>query len=240
MRTAATRTLSLHATVSLTFNGTSTTIRGQGTFDFGGGTGEARIAQVAGTETVVFQPTFVFDRPPSQRGAGLPAGKEWIAAEPSEHLADAASFAQFVLQIEGKNPFFLLAQVAWGATSAAPLATQTIDGASASGYLAMIDLPTAAAAASGPAAHAFASTIADEQRALGTSGVDGPRQPIRVWVDGAGRVVALEASPPGSGVGTTDMVITSFHGRIDAARPPKDQTVDLATLLPGTGDIDRD
>jgi hypothetical protein len=242
VRDAALRTLGLRAAADLEFAAPSAPpIRGTGVFDFARGIGTARVDQAAGTEAMVFEPTILFDRPPPAAGAGLPAGKTWIAAEPSEHLSNPAADAQFLLQSEGKNPAFLLEQVARGTTSAAPLRARVIGGSPTSGYLALIDLDQAAASASGPQASSIASTIDDERNGLGTSSVSRVGGPtIRVWVDRSGRVVRLQASPPGSGVGVTTMTFTSFGVRVDARRPPKSASVDVATLLPGTGDVDRD
>lgn len=238
---AAARTLGLSASMSLDFAGLSfTDIRGEGSFDFASGTGLAHIRQPVGTETVVFRPSAIYDHPPPQNAVGLPRGRTWIMAEPAEHIANATSFAQFVLQIQGKNPIFLLAQVAWGAVTAAPLGKRMIDGVSASGFLVEVDLASAASAASGPVASAFASTLGYEEQALGASAQSpAPLQRMRAWVDSSGRIVQIQASPPGSGVGTTTMTVTSFGADVDAAKPPMSRTVDLASLAPG-GDYDRD
>ncbi len=241
VRTAASRTLPMSASVSLDFAGLSSTpILGHGSFDFSTGAGRARILQPAGIETAVFQPTVVFDHPPAQDAVGLPRGRSWIAAEPSEHISSATTFPQFVLQMEGKDPAFLLAEMSWGTQSVAPLGRHTVGGSSAEGYLAMVDLAVAAASASGPAAAAYAAAIGDEEQALGaTAEAAAPQLPIRVWVDAAGLVVQLQASPPGSGVGTTTMTFTSFGAHVDPARPPKNQTVDLASMV-SVSDVDND
>jgi hypothetical protein len=241
VRSDASRTTALSATVSLDFAGLSSkAILGSGSFSFASASGRAQIHQPAGTETVVFQPSIVFDHPPPQDLVGLPHGKTWIAAEPTEHIANPTSFDQFVLQIEGKNPGFLLAEVAWGAVAAAPLGSQTIGGTSCDGYLVTIDPVVAATSASGPAGAAFASTLDDEQRALGKgSDAKPPAETISTWVDAAGRIVRVQASPPGSGIGTTIMTMTAFGARVDSARPAKDETIDLGSLAPG-GDHDLD
>lgn len=241
VRTAAARTLELTASVSLNFAAlSSTVINGEGTFDFASAKGSERIEQPVGTETTVFLPTFLFDDPPAQDAVGLPHGRTWIMAEPAEHIANATSFSQFVLQIQGKNPMFLLAQVAWGAVAAAPLQEAVINGERASGYLASVDLGEAATTAAGPAASALASSVHYEEEALGAgSQSSAPLQQIRAWVDSSGDVVRVQASPPGSGVGTTTMTFTAFGGRVDPSRPPRAKTIDLASLAPG-GDHDRD
>jgi hypothetical protein len=242
VRAAAVRTFGLSANVSLEFAGglAPKTILGSGSFSFASASGHAEIHQPAGTETVVFQPSIVFDHPPPQDLVGLPHGRTWIAAEPAEHIPNPTSFDQFVLQIEGKNPDFLLAEVAWGAVSAAPLGSRMVAGASTNGYLVTIDLPTAASAASGPGAAAFSSTLADEERSLGTGSRSTQAEgTISVWIDLAGRIVRLQASPPGSGIGTTIMTMTAFGARVDSTGPSNAETVDLASLAPG-GDHDRD
>jgi hypothetical protein len=240
-RTAASRTLELTASVSLDFAGLSSKpITGQGIFDFASAKGRALIEQPVGDETAVFLPTVLFDDPPVQDAVGLPRGRTWIMAEPAERVPNPTSISQFVLQMQGKNPIFLLAEVAWGAVFAAPLRSQLIDGSKARGYLVEVDLDQAASSVAGPAASALASTIHFEEQAVqGSSKVPVPQQKIWIWVDPSGRVVRLQSSPPGSGVGTTIMTITSFGERIDLARPPRDKSVDLASLAPG-GDYDRD
>jgi hypothetical protein len=240
VRAAASHTLGSSANVSLDFAGRSSkAILGSGSFDFASASGRAQIRQPAGVETVVFQPSIVFDHPPPQDLVGLPHGITWIAAEPAERVPNPTSFEQFALQIEGKNPGFLLSQVAWGAVDAAPLGTTEIAGASASGYLVTIDFAKAASSASGPGSAAFASTFGDEEHILGGTGTISPEEKISTWIDGEGRIVRLQASPAGSGIGTTIMTMTSFGAHVDAPRPPKNETVDLASLAPG-GDYDRD
>lgn len=240
VRSAASRTLGLTATVSLDFAGLSSkAISGGGSFSFASASGRAQIHQPAGVETVVFQPTIVFDHPPPQDLVGLPHGITWIAAEPAERIRNPTSFDQFALQIEGKNPDFLLTQVAWGAVTAAPLGATDIGGSTASGFLVRVDLATAASSASGPGSRAFASALTDEEHALGGTGATPPELTVSTWVDPEGRVVRLQASPPGSGIGTTIMTMTAFGARVEAGRPPKGETVDLASLAPG-GDYDRD
>ncbi len=240
VQTAATRTLGLSADVSLDFAGASSkAILGGGSFSFASASGRAQIHQPAGVETVVFQPSIVFDHPPPQNLVGLPHGITWIAAEPAERIPNPTSFDQFALQIEGKNPDFLLTQVAWGAAAAAPLGTTEIGGSSAEGYLVTVDLATAASSASGVGSGALVSALGDEEHALGGSRTAPPDQTISIWIDAEGRVVRLEASPPGSGIGTTIMTMTAFGAHVDATKPPKNETADLGSLAPG-GDYDRD
>ena len=238
---AAASTLSLSAAVTFDFAGLSTEpIVGQGTFDFAAATGRARILQPSGTETVVYQPTVVFDRPPPQEAVALPRGKTWFFAEPSEHVDSASSFTQFVLDAESKNPAFVLAELAWGTASAAPLGSRVVDARPATGYLAMVDLTAAAEGASGPAATAFSATIRDEEQALGTAPQAAtPELPVRLWIDSEGRVVRFQAAQPESGTATYTVTVRSFGVAVDPSVPSKSDAFDLSSLAPG-GDNDND
>ena len=241
MRTAASHTLGLTATVSLDFAGglSSKVISGGGSFSFASASGRAQIRQPAGVETVVFQPTIVFDHPPPQDLVGLPHGITWIAAEPAERIPNPTSFDQFALQIEGKNPDFLLTQVAWGAVAAAPLwdhrdrwwVGERISRHGRPRDRCIVRIRTGQWCLCVGAARRGAR--------VGGSGATPPQLTVSAWIDPEGRIVRLEASPPGSGIGTTIMTMTAFGARVDAARPPKGETVDLASLAPG-GDYDRD
>jgi hypothetical protein len=66
-----------------------------------------------------------------------------------------------------------------------------------------------------------------------TSAVSGSLVEMRVWIDGGGRVVRLQASPPGSGVGVTTMELTAFGGAVHVSAPPSSRVADIASLAPG-------
>lgn len=245
---AAARTLGYTASVSVdldaaqVFGSSATRVRGDGGFDLRAGRGEAQVRQPAGVETVVFVPALVYvHQPPSATGA-LPPGKTWILAPLTQSETVATNFPQFVLQVEDLNPALLLGQVAWGATSAAPLAA----GSSTRGYLVRVDLARAASHTVGPAAVALTRAMQFEQTALGGGpGASAPPVEVRVWVDGSGRVVQIQSSPPGSGVGTTTFALSGFGSRVTVSPPLLSQVVDIATLTPagerennGRGDSD--
>jgi hypothetical protein len=140
----------------------------------------------------------------------------------------------------------LLEQVALGAVSAVSLGQHQVAGAPATEYLVEVDLRRAASTAG--------ATIPGLQRAIdyelvagaGNSTKGGPvRQKIRVWVEAGGRAVQLQASPPGSGIGTTTLTVDGFGKGFRATTPPRGDVVDIATLTPGgerelIGGIDSD
>ena len=242
VRQAAAHTLTLRAAASLEFASPTSLalppILASGSFDLPRASGKELVHDPSGTETLVFVPASVFDQPPPREAVALPQGRPWIRADFSEHVKGSSLLSQFLLRSEGRDPGFLLAEIAWGARAAAPLGRRVINGVAAMGYLVRVDPALAAARASGPRARGFVRTIGFVRQALGGSGKTG-LQTVWIWVDRAHRVVSIRSSPPGSGIGTTLMTLTSFAGRVRAIPPARSQTVDLAALTPA-GDIDRD
>jgi len=235
---AQTASVSLRLEAAKVFGAASQPVTGSGAFDFRTGTGQAVLNQPSGAETVIFEPASVFVRQPSTGGSpgasALPRGKTWISAGLTESPTLRTNFPQFVVQAEGTNPVFLLDQVAWGAVSAAPLGRDTVAGGPAQGYLVEVDLTRAAAGAAGPPGAAFARAIGYEVTALGsTSASTASLVEMRVWVDGGGRVVRIQASPPGSGVGVTTVDMTAFGGAVRVSAPPTSRVADIVSLAPG-------
>lgn len=233
VRRAAAHTLTQKVVVSIDYPNpgslASPVISGSGSFDLARATGEVSFSSPSGAESLVFQPDTLFDQPVPSQAMVLPQGRPWIRAQLNEKLRGSL-VAQFLLRCEARDLGFLLAEVAWGARTAAPLGPRVVGHAPATGYLVKVDLERAAAAATGPRATGFvriARLLASEQT-------------IWVWVDRSGRVVALRASVPASGIGTTLMTMTSF-GRlaVQAVAPSRDQLVDLAALT-AAGDHDND
>lgn len=100
---------------------------------------------------------------------------------------------------------------------------------------------TALANAGGTAGLPFALALQAQVTALG--GAAAP--PVRVWLAGDGRLVRMELSPPGAGVGTARTTLSGFGLRVNAAPPPAGQVVELTALSPagerenrGGGDAD--
>jgi hypothetical protein len=219
---------------------------GRGVFNLSAGTGEVEVRQLSGVETVLFFPTMVFVRQPANSGNALPPGKVWISTDLVQPETVSTNFAQFLLQVEDLNPALALAEMAWGATSAAPLGRHSISGSSARGYLVTVDLATAAAGTSGPAAAALSKALQDERSASSAGpGTNGAGAQIRVWIGPAGQVIEIQASPAGSGAGTTLFKLSLYGPTVTLTKPNLAQVVDIASLTPlgerennGRGDAD--
>jgi hypothetical protein len=250
--TAVERTLEQTVTVSIVlagarvFGSAPPPLRGSGHFDLATGQGQVTMRGPSGTEKRIFLPAAVFLHEPATPAGVLPQGKIWISAGLTEYPADVTAFSQFVAEVEGVNPGLLLEQVALGAVSAVSLGQHQVAGAPATEYLVDVDLRRAASTAG--------ATIPGLQRAIdyelvaagGNPTKGGPvLQRIRVWVEGGGRAVQLQASPPGSGIGTTTLTVGRLQGGFRATTPPRAEVVDIATLTPGgerelIGGIDSD
>ncbi len=174
VRSAATRTLRTRVSASIVLEATQVfgadqpDVTGTGTFDLAAAEAQVEVHQPSGIETVLFFPTMVFVRQPaSSVGAALPPGKVWISTDLVHPETVSTNFPQFVLQVEDLNPALLLGEMAWGATSAAPLGPRTVAGSPAHGYLVTVDLAAATARTSGPAGTALSRALQDEQSASG-------------------------------------------------------------------------
>ncbi len=250
--TAVERTLDQTVIVSIVlagarvFGSAPPPLRGQGHFDLATGQGQVTMHGPSGTEKRIFLPAAVFLHEPATPAGVLPKGKTWISAGLTEYPTDVTAFSEFVAQVEGVNPGLLLEQVALGGVSAVSLGQRQVAGVPATEYLVNVDLKRAAATAG--------ATIPGLRRAIGyqlvAAGGNSTKrglvlQKIRVWVDGAGRAVQLQASPPGSGIGTTTLAMGRFGGGFRATTPARAEVVDIATLTPGgeqelIGGIDSD
>jgi hypothetical protein len=252
IRSAASRALHGRVSASLdlqaakVFGAAEPDQTGRGTFDLVDGTGQVEVHQLSGIETVLFFPSMVFVRQPANSGNSLPPGKVWISTDLVQPETVSTNFAEFLLQVEDLNPALALAEMAWGAISAAPLGHRSIGGSSAQGYLVTVDLATAAAHTSGPAASALSKALQDERSASGAGpGTQAPAAQVRVWIGTAGQVVQIQASPAGSGTGTTLFKLSPYGPRLSLIKPNLAQVVDVASLTPlgerennGRGDAD--
>jgi hypothetical protein len=229
------------------FGPASETVSGRGTFDLRRGVGKAQLSQASGTQLLDLTPTVVFTRVPSGSAAALPRGKSWMSATLDGSESLATNFPQFVIQVEGFNPLLYLDEVAWGAVSAAPLGSEVIKGVPARGYLVTVSLPAALGKSKGPSATSMSVAIRSELTSLGVSRGRAADQTVRLrlWIDRSGRVVTIQASPPGTGVGTTTMVLAPSGSTVKVVPPGLSKVVDIASLTPlgeqennGKGDAD--
>ncbi len=239
MRQAAAHTLTLRAAASLELvwppSVSYPPVLATGTFDLQGASGQETLHSANGTETLVFQPARIFDRRPAAAAQGLPQGRPWTRADFNEHAKNSPFFSQYLLRMEQDDPGFLLAEVAWGAHTAAPLGPSTVHGIPTNGYLVNVDPTRAAASASGPRAPGFVRTTALLQQALGSGTAT---LVIRIWVDRSNRVVSLRTSTVANGDGTALITMTSFGIRVPLSPPALSQTVDLAALVGADTDHD--
>jgi hypothetical protein len=220
-------------------------VTGAGAFDLRHGVGQATIRQPSGRQLIVLVPTVVFTRVPSGGVTSLPPGKSWMSASLTGSESLATNFPQFVVQVEGFNPLLYLDEASWGAVSAAPIGPRQVDGTRTTGYLVRVDLTTALARATGPSAASMSLAIKSELTSAGAGRSTTSQVSVRFWVDGAGRVVAIQGSPPGAGVGTTSITLSRFGVVIRPTPPRPSKVVDIASLTPsgerennGGGDAD--
>ncbi|HEV3230020.1 MAG TPA: hypothetical protein VGY97_11130 [Solirubrobacteraceae bacterium] len=253
------KTLAQTATVSFRWDGARVfgparaPVYGQGQFDFRSGRGSLVIDlpelrhQEPGTEHALLLPAQVFLQPKATATAVLPRGKPWLLATISGSESVKRNFPQFVGQVEGVNPVFLVDELSWGATAAQSLGGRRISGVPLHEYRVSVDLARALSGATGPAAPASSLAIQEQLTAVGSgqSSSTSPTVPILVWIDRAGRVVQLQASLPGAGEGTAVVTVRSFGDAVRIAAPPPTQVIDITSLSPsgerennGGGDSD--
>ena len=256
---AAARTLALRARVGFRLDGarvfgpTRAPVFGSGVFDFASGRGREVIDlpevrhREPGTEHVIFLPARVFLQPRASGSRVLPRGKSWVLANLTGSDVVATNFPSFVGQVEGVNPMLVLQELAWGATSAVPIAERpALPGVRAQGYEVSVDLPRALAAAGRAAASVSSLAIQQQLSALASSeSRSAASVPVFAWVDGSGRVVQWRVLLPGAGVGTALVALSLFgiDARLDV--PSAGQVVDIGSLTPsgeresnGGGDSD--
>jgi hypothetical protein len=226
-------------------------VLGSGEFDFPSGQGGEAIdlgeaaRQERGTEHVIFLPTRVYLQPKSSSTTVLPKGKDWVSATLTGSDSVRTNFPSFVLQAEGVNPQFLLAELAGGAVAAVPVGRETINGERARAFDVTVDLARALSASTGATGAVFGQAIQSELTDSGGAQHAAQGTSFRAWVDGAGRVVQIQTSPPGAGLGTATMTMCCFGEAVNVALPPPDQVVDITSLTPsgerennGGGDSD--
>jgi hypothetical protein len=210
------------------------TVAGDGAFDFASRVGKVSLRESTGTETVVYIPEALYvHEPPSHGPSSLPAGKTWISVGLAEIPAAGSSIPQFVDQAEAVNAGFLLDEIAWGTVSARRNGQNEIGGSSASSFRVTVDLRQAAANASGPTAPVFGRAVGYQIAALATGTGAAAAMHATVWTGSNGRIVRIQSSPPGSGVGSTTLTFLAGRPKSTVGAPPSAKVVDIASLTPG-------
>jgi hypothetical protein len=240
VRSAATNTLSLTAQSTLTltdarlFGGTPGTIVGRGEFSFPKGLGYAALQipalgrRASGTAYLVFLPQQLWSKPVVN--SALPRGHLWISATFTDARSAGSMTPSLALALESMNPQLLLEEIATGAVAASSSGQRVIDHVPFTEYVVSVDLARALAA---PAeTGALRTAIQQELSALradrGTHA--GSRVRIVARVDGAGRLAQLQASLPGSKLGTVQIALWKFGSTIPLSLPLRSETVDIASL----------
>lgn len=256
---AATRTLARSAKVAFRLDGASALgsargeVFGSGAFDFASGRGSEVIDlpeighQEPGNEHAIFFPAQVYLQPKGKSTAVLPHGKLWMTAPVAGSESISTNFPNFIEQVEGVNPTLLLQELAWGATSAVPIAERpAIKGVRAQGYKVSVDLTRALAAAGRTNAAASGLAIQQQLTALAAgSSAGGGRLAMFAWVDPTGRIAQIRATVPGSGLGTSLLALGHFGLPVSVSRPAPARVIDINALTPsgeressGGGDSD--
>jgi hypothetical protein len=239
VRSAATNTLSLTAqsTLALTdarlFGGTPGTIVGRAQYSFPKGLGYAALQvpalgrRASGTAYLVFLPQQLWSKPVVNRA--LPEGHLWISATFTDSRSAGPRPPSLALALESMNPQLLLEEIATGAVAASSSGHRVINHLPFTEYVVSVDLARALAAAE---AGALRTAMRQELSALradrGTHG--GSRVRIVAGVDGAGRITQLQASLPGSRLGTVQIALLKFGSTIPLSLPLPSETVDIASL----------
>jgi hypothetical protein len=209
-------------------------IIGTGAFDFARSSGmiDLEVPAPGGASALhrtLFLPTVVYVRPPSPRAASLPAGKDWIVATLDRTETSSTNFPQFVLQEEGLSPLLALKELDWGAVSVQPIGARHINGMRVPGYQVSVDLQKASVTAS-HSNPALALAIHTEIVGRGSAGRDAVISE-RIWTH-AGKVVLMQLSPPGAGIGVTTTTLSGYGTPVSVHLPNRSNVVDIASLTP--------
>jgi len=240
VRSAATNTLSLTAQSTLTltgarlFGGTPGTIVGRAEFSFPKGLGYQALQvpalgrRAAGTAYLVFLPQQLWSKPVVN--SALPEGHLWISAKFTDSRSAGSTTPSLALALESMNPQLLLEEIATGAVAASSSGHRVVNHVPFTEYVVSVDLAQALAAAGKTGA--FRAAMQQELSALRAGrGTDaGSLVRIVAGVDGTGRLAQLQASLPGSKLGTIQIGLWKFGSTIPLSLPLASETADLASL----------
>jgi hypothetical protein len=245
VRSAATNTLSLttQSTLTLTgaqlFGGSPGTILGRAQYSFPKGLGYEALQvpalgpRAAGTAYLVFLPRQLWSKPAVS--SALPQGHLWVTARFRGSGSAGSTTPSVALVLESTNPQLLLEEIATGAVAASSSGHGVINHVPFTEYVVSVDLARSIAAAkTGALRTAMQQELAALRASRGTHA--GSRVRIVARVDGAGRVAQLQASLPGSRLGTVEIALRTFGSTIPLSLPLPSETVDIASLRPPRGD----
>jgi hypothetical protein len=237
VRSAANTTLGLTAqsTLSLTgatlFGGTPDTIIGRAQYSFPKGLGYLALGVPAlerrpsGTAYLVFQPARLWSKP--LETTALPKGVLWISAPFTGPRSAGAKAPSVALALEGLNPQLLLEEIATGTVAARPDGHFVVNHVPFDRYVVSVDLTRALEAAGKTGA--LRAAIQQQLAALGGRS----RVQVVAGVDGTGRLAQLQATIPGSKLGTVQVGLWKFGSPIPLSLPLESETVDIASVRRG-------
>jgi hypothetical protein len=239
VRNAATNTLSLttQSTLTLTgaqlFGGTPGTILGRAQYSFPKGLGYQALQvpalgrRASGTAYLVFLPQQLWSKPAVS--STLPDGHLWITAAFTGSRPATSTTRSLALALEGMNPQLLLEEIATGAVAASSAGHGVTNHVPFTEYVVSVDLARSLAASETGALRAAMQQELSALRARRGAGA-GSRVRIVARVDGAGRIAELQASLPGSKLGTVQIALRTFGSTIPLSLPLAAETVDIASL----------
>jgi hypothetical protein len=158
----------------------------------------------------------------------LPKGALWISAKFTHPPAAGSPAASVALQLESLNPQLLLEEIATGAVAARIAGHPVVNHVPFTRYIVTVDLARALAAA---------GTTGALRTAIQQQLVTSSRVQMVAGVDGTGRLAQLQASLPGSKLGTVQIGLWTFGSRIPLSLPLPSETVDIASLNRSHGTV---
>jgi hypothetical protein len=241
VRSAARNTLSLTAQSTMTLTDarlfgatTPSTIVGRAEFSFPKGLGYEAIQvpalgrRASGTAYLVFLPHQLWSKPVVN--TSLPEGRLWISAKFTDSRSAGSTTPPLALVLESMNPQLLLEEIATGAVAASSSGHRVIDHVPFTEYVVSVDLARALAAAG--KSKALRTAMQQELSALraGQGARAGSLVRIVARVDGVGRLAQLQASLPGSKLGSVQIALWKFGSTIPLSLPLASETADIASL----------
>jgi hypothetical protein len=216
------------------FGGNPGTILGRGEFSFPKGLGyealklPARRRRPSGPAYLVFLPQRLWIKPVVN--TALPAGDLWISAKFTDSRSAGSTTPSLALVLESLNPQLLLELIATGAVAASSSGHPVVDHVPFTEYVVSVDLARALAVARQPGALRTAMQQALSALRAGRGTDAGSLVRIVARVDGAGRLAQMQASLPGSKLGTVQIALARFDSTIPLSLPLTSQTADIASL----------
>jgi len=171
--------------------------------------------------------TFLLAPSPAPAGV-LPPGRNWISAPLSSSATDQGLSAQ----AEGLAPALLLDEIAWGVQHASAAGTHVVETVPMAEYRVTVNLATALTAAKRRRQAGVAAAIEQELHTDPSGSLT-----ILVWVNGPGYVGKIESDIPGSKLGTTSFLFSSFTRPYTGTLPPASAVVRLASLAGGSKSV---